>query len=120
MEKSESSSSVFVDDSWIDMFWIIVNVIFSVENDFVLKGVLPSYEYGQPFIVRNVFVFCYSDVTSFLEDFFVIPMWIQFGQSVSDSIVFSMKNNLKDSKLSILINSCVAYKEKWYFCANED
>lgn len=97
MEISESSGCVLIYNRRIYIIQIIVNISFGLEDDFILKRILNSYEYRQPFVVRNMLMFRDGYSSGFLEDCLIVPMRIEFGKNVSYPVVFAQKNNLQKS-----------------------
>lgn len=88
---------MLIDYRWIHIIQIIVNISFRLEYDLILKRILHSNEYGQPFVIRNMLMLRDSYSSGFLENCFVVPMRIYLGKSVSYPVVFSQKNNLEES-----------------------
>jgi hypothetical protein len=78
VEVSESSSSVFVQNCRVYIFVVIVDEALGDVENLVFQRVVKTDENRKPLVVRNKLVLGNRNLSSFLEDCFVVPVRIQF------------------------------------------
>jgi hypothetical protein len=78
VEVSESSSSVFVQNCRVYIFVVIVDEALGDVENLVFQRVVKTDEDRKPLVVRNKLVLGNRNLSSFLEDCFVVPVRIQF------------------------------------------
>jgi len=112
MEVTESGCRVRVKHGWIDVAVVIIDeaALSCLIDQTVLQHVLATKEDRKPFVVADVLVLRDVDLASFLEDHFIVPLWIDALKVVSKSVVFTEKNNLENGKSWILVESSVTAK----------
>lgn len=110
MEVSESSSSMRVQNRRINVRVIVINIspLRSLVNQAIFQHILPTQEDRKPLVITNVLILSNVDATSFLEDHFVVPLWIDALKVISDPVVLTEEDDLKDCETWILVNSDIA------------
>jgi hypothetical protein len=78
VEVSESSSSVFVQNCRVYIFVVIVDEALGDVENLVFQRVVKTDEDRKPLVVRDKLVLGNRNLSSFLEDCFVVPVRIQF------------------------------------------
>lgn len=107
MEVSESSVSMSVNNTWVNIFFVIICVSFVLVQQTIFQHVFGSQNDRKPFIVVNVLEFSNQYSSGFLVQSFVIPMRVDVGQNCSNAVMFSEEKDLKDSQLWVLVSSSV-------------
>lgn len=107
MEVSESSVSVSVDDTWVNIFFVIICISFVLVQQTIFQHVFGSQDNRKPFSVVDVLEFSNQYPSGFLVQSFIVPMWVDVGQYCSDTVVFPEEKDLKDSQLWVLVSSSV-------------
>lgn len=108
VEEPESGRGVFVQDGRVDVLVVIVHESLGVVKDLVLERVLQADEDREPFVVGDVLVLADVDLPGFLEDRFVVPVGVELGEGVGESVVLSEEDDLEDGQLAVLIDADVA------------
>lgn len=107
MEVSESSVSVSIDYTWVNVFFVIVCVSFALVQQTVFQHIVSSQENRKPFVVVDVLEFSDQNSSGFLVQSFVVPMRIYVRQYCSNTVVLSEENDLQNGQLWVLVSSSV-------------
>lgn len=107
MEVPEGCGGMFVEYGRIDGFPVVVDEAADVVKDAVTKGVLQTDEYRQPLVVADVLVFGDGYPAGLLEDGLVVPVRVEEGQGVRQTVVFPHPDDLEDGQLRVLVDSRV-------------